>query len=229
MNNDILDINILLDIYTYLDFVVFTKMLFVPIGIDCDVAYLLKKYNLRKMSLPFDWNVSYTGVSKSIDSDFEEFTEPLNKSRVNKYDVYFHHDFEFASMLITDKEKYKRRCDRLLSILNTSNETPSEHIVFVRKGHLCRHHDEQNAVYSDDMNDICEAECFDRILLNKYPKLKYKIILILGCTKCFNQDTTYNSNSENIEIYNCIHNDDIRGKLFEECLFNVCNCYSATQ
>jgi hypothetical protein len=198
-------------------------MIFVPIGVDCDVAYLLNKYNFRKMSLPFDWNVSYTGVAKCIDSDFNEYTAPLNESRVNKYNVYFHHDFEFQSLLIVDKEKYARRCDRLLNILKENNETSGEHIMFIRKGHLCRHHDEQGAAYSDIMKDICEAECLDNILLNKYPNLKYKIILILGCTKCFNQDTTYKSNSENIEIYNCIHDDEARGKLFEECLFNVCN------
>jgi Zn ribbon nucleic-acid-binding protein len=198
-------------------------MIFVPIGVDCDVAYLLNKYNFRKMSLPFDWNVSYTGVAECIECDFNEYTAPLNESRVNKYDVYFHHDFEYENILNTDKEKYARRCERLLNILKENNETSGEHIMFIRKGHLQRHHEEQGASYSDIMKDICEAECLDSMLLNKYPNLKYKIILILGCTKCFNQDTTYNSKSKNIEIYNCIHNDEVRGKLFEECLFNVCN------
>ena len=63
MNNDILDINILLDIYTYLDFVVFTKMLFVPIGIDCDVAYLLKKYNLPDTILKIQSCIFFTLLS----------------------------------------------------------------------------------------------------------------------------------------------------------------------
>jgi len=117
----------------------------------------------------------------------------------------------------------RRTLEQWLNILKDNNETTGEHIMFIRKGHLCRHHDEQGAAYSDVMKDICEAEYLDNILLNKYPNLKYKIILILGCTKCFNQDITYKSNSENIEIYNCIHDDEARGKLFEECLFNVCN------
>ena len=68
-------------------------MLFVSIGIDCDVANFLNKYNLRKASLPFDWNVSYNGVSKCIENNFKNFTEPLSADRINDDDIYFHHDF----------------------------------------------------------------------------------------------------------------------------------------
>jgi hypothetical protein len=49
----------------------------IPIGVDCGMAEFCRKYNLRKASLPFDWTVTYNGVSKCIEDDFKYFTEPL--------------------------------------------------------------------------------------------------------------------------------------------------------
>ena len=43
----------------------------IPIGVDCGMAEFCKKYNLRTRSFPFDWIVSYNGVSKCIENNFE--------------------------------------------------------------------------------------------------------------------------------------------------------------
>jgi hypothetical protein len=205
-------------------------MIFVSIGIDCDVANFLNKYNLRKMSLPFDWNVSYNGVSKCIDCNFERFTEPLSKERINEHDIYFHHDFgniENSNAITADKEKYFRRCARLTNIFEECEKT-GENILFIRKGHICYHHEEHNGKYSNITDDHEDAKSLDSVLLSKYPLLKYKIIVILGCTKCFNKDTivdTSNSNlkSKNIEVYNNVCNEDEdRNALFDKCLLNIC-------
>jgi hypothetical protein len=199
-------------------------MFFVSIGIDCDVANFLNKYNLRKMSLPFDWNVSYNGVSKSIDCNFDRFTEPLSNERINEQDVYFHHDFIEETMISVDKEKYNRRCERLLNIFEEYENT-GEYILFIRKGHMCYHHEEQNSKYKDINDDYEDAKKLYSILQSKYPRLKYKIIVILGCTKCFNKNTVSMKDTENnIEVYNNVCNtDEDRSMLFEKCLFNVCN------
>ena len=165
------------------------------------MADFLKKYNLRKLSFPFDWNVTYIGVSTCIDDNFRCFTEPLH-NRINTYDIYFHHDFENKKLLDQDKEKYNRRCQRFLDIL----ETTSEEIIFCRKGHACHHHCEHNNKYSNTINDIDDAEKVDIILQNKYPKLKYTIIVILICGKCFHSNETYTSKSSNIDIYNIASN-----------------------
>ena len=207
-------------------------MKFVSIGIDCDVANFLSKYNLRKASLPFDWNVSYNGVSKCIDSDFKDFTEPLSKERINRDDVYFHHDFLEDTMISIDKDKYSRRCQRLLNMFEECQAT-SEQILFIRKGHLCYHHEEQKGRYKEITCDIDDAKRLDRVLQRKYPSLKYKIVVVVGCTSCFKKDTfcvaatNYNHNTDiNIEVYNnvcdagCASED--RSRLFEECLLNVC-------
>ena len=199
-------------------------MFFVSIGIDCDVANFLNKYNLRKMSLPFDWNVSYNGVSKCINCNFDRFTEPLSNERINEQDIYFHHDFIEETTIPSDKEKYNRRCERLLNIFEEYEKT-GEFILFIRKGHMYYHHEEHNSKYKDITDDYEDAKKLNSILQSKYPNLKYKIIVILGCTRCFKKDTVFMKDTENyIEVYNNICNiDEDINKLFEECLFNVCN------
>ena len=169
----------------------------IPIGVDCGMADFIKKYNLRNISFPFDWNISYNGVSECIDDNFNFFIEPLN-NRINKYDVYFHHDFVNIHLLNEDKQKYIRRYQRLINILETSNEE----IIFCRKGHACHNHYEHNGKYSNIISDIDDAEKLDIILQNKYPQLKYKIIVILVCDKCFNPIEIYKSKSVKLEIYN---------------------------
>lgn len=199
-------------------------MIFVSIGIDCDVANFLNKYNLRKISLPFDWNVSYNGVSKCIDCNFERFTEPLSKNRINEQDVYFHHDFENSNVIIADSEKYLRRCKRLINIFKECEKT-GDFIIFIRKGHMCYHHEEQDGKYTNITDDYDDAKSLNSVLLSKYPLLKYKIIVILGCTKCFNKDTIGDTSySQNIEVYNNIcSKDEDRNTLFDKCLLNICN------
>jgi hypothetical protein len=169
----------------------------IPIGVDCGMAEFVKKHNLRKEAYPFDWNVTYNGVSKCFEDNFNCFIEPLN-NRINIYDVYFHHDFENINLLNQNKEKYIRRYQRLINILKTSNEE----IIFCRKGHACHNHNEHDGKYSNIVSDIDDAEKLDIILQNKYPQLKYKIIVILVCDKCFNPIEIYKSKSDKIEIYN---------------------------
>jgi hypothetical protein len=196
-------------------------MLFVSIGIDCDVANFLNKYNLRKASLPFDWNVSYNGVSKCIENDFNNFTKPLSADRINETDIYFHHDFLDIAATATaspDHDKYHRRCRRLLNLFETA-ETTGEFVLFIRKGHLCYHHEEQKGKYKNITCDVEDAKRLSGILRSKYPLLKYKIIVVLGCTKCEAKDTD-NDDSVSplspVSVYN-----NVNGGTFEECMLNI--------
>jgi len=196
-------------------FLYFDIIMIIPIGVDCGTAMYCKKYNLRHIAFPFDWNVTYNGVSACIADDFRMFTKPL-ANRINQYDVYFHHDFESHDTFEQDTEKYTRRCDRLVNILATSRED----IVFCRKGHAHHHHHEHDAKYSNISSDIDDAEKLDAILANKYPCLRYKIIVILVCGQCFDPTKTYKSVSNNIEIYNIAtpHGDDA---VFEKCFRDI--------
>ena len=172
-------------------------MIYIPIGIDCNVAEFLKRHNVRNMGFPFDWNVSYNGVSKCFESNFANFSEQSNK--INKYDVFFMHDFENDTTINLDIEKYNRRCERLINILETTNDT----VIFIRKGHSKRHHLEPHG--HKITNDIEDVEYLNNILRHKYPQLKYKIILGLGCDMCFSKDIIYKCDSDDND------NIDIRG------------------
>jgi hypothetical protein len=194
-------------------------MIIIPIGVDCGMADFVQRYNLRNMSFPFDWAVTYNGVSKCIEDDFIFFTEPLD-NRINKYDIYFHHDFNNSELVNQDKEKYIRRSQRLINMLETSDEE----IIFCRKGHACHHHHEHNGKYSTIINDIDDAEKLDIILQHKYPRLKYKIIVILVCGTCFNSIETYTSKSNKLEIYNIATPEVLSshsGSIFENLCRNI--------
>ena len=190
----------------------------IPIGVECAMADFLKRHNLRTSSFPFDWNISYNGVSKCIEDNFKVFTEPLI-NRINEYDIYFHHDFENIDLIDKDKEKYIRRCERLKKILETSNDD----IIFIRRGHAKHHHHEHNNKYFNITNDINDLERLDKILSTKYPNLKYKLILVLVCGNCFKLNEIYKSNSDKIEIYNAA-SPELDDQLIENCcrkIFNV--------
>ena len=113
----------------------------ISIGVDCGVSEILKKYNLRSFSFPFDWVVPYNGISACIADNFESFI-PDRNSRINKHDIYFHHDFN-TDTFDQDKIKYTRRCERLLTLLKTTKEQ----VIFCRRGHACHHHNEHSGRY----------------------------------------------------------------------------------
>lgn len=186
-------------------------MIIIPIGVDCGNALLFKENNLRQFSLPFDWSVTYNGVSKIIKNDFSDYIPRDNSSLNIIDDVSFVHS-EFPK----DNEKMLRRINRLKSILETSNEQ----VVFIRKGHACHHHNEHNGRYNIIKSDLQDAEELDIFLQERYPNLNYEIIVFLICGKCFippkNSSSdlpseVYSSLSKNIKIYNisCIGLNDI--------------------
>ena len=53
---------------------------YVPLGLDCSLAYQLKKLELRKFSLPFDWisikNIQI--ITNILDDDFKSFIDKSN-------------------------------------------------------------------------------------------------------------------------------------------------------
>lgn len=187
-------------------------MIIIPIGVDCGMANFLKKYKLRNCALPFDWVVSYTGVSNCICNDFNLFTNPLNNNK-NIYDIYFVHDFNHEN-INDDTEKYNRRIQRFKNILTET----TEEVIFCRKGHAYHHHKENNIV----ANEIEETEKLNTIIKYQYPLLKYKIILILVCGNCIGHNEKITNKSVNIEIYN-ISTPIVDDILFEKTMCNIFN------
>lgn len=185
-------------------------MIIVPIGVDCGIAGICKKYNLRNFSLPFDWIMTYNGVYKCIKDDFKSFIPEINKT-LNDYDMLFVHDFQ-KNNFNEDKIKYHRRIQRLINILETTNET----VIFCRKGHAFHNHSENDNI----INDIEDAEKLNVIIQNKYPNLNYKIIVFLICGTCFDPNKTYQSKSDKIEIHN-IATPEVNNILFEKTLLTI--------
>ena len=187
-------------------------MIIIPSGIDCGLATLLKKYSLRRFSLPFDWSVSYGGISKIIKNKFQDFI-PKDNDKINHIYNYnfYHNDFP------QDTETIVRRCNRLLELL----ETTTDHLVFIRKGHAFHHHRETEKHKLHVENDITDAQTLSMILKEQYPNLKYKIMVILVCDTCFDSNTDYTSTDVNLEIHNIAtptFDDDKFEKIFKNLL-----------
>tara|TARA_B000000557_G_C20611942_1_gene374255 strand:- start:53 stop:655 length:603 start_codon:yes stop_codon:yes gene_type:complete len=158
----------------------------VSLGVDCGVANFLKENGLRNFSLPFDWVVSYGGVSNILKNKFSNYI-PKNNLQFNRDDnvKFIHENFP------ADIDKMNRRIDRFLKLLDSDGE-----IIFLRKGHSEHHHTESEVI-NDDLLD-CE-ELYD-IIKQNYKNLKFKIILFLVCSKCYNYKEKYHS--EKVIVYN---------------------------
>ena len=168
------------------------KRIFIPIGIDCWPANTLIYHKLRHFSLPFDWTITYNGVSDIIQNNFDNFLPISNTNTVNipSNTVFLHQKFP------DDYDKLERRIKRFLNLLeNTTNK-----LIFIKKGHNYCHHKLAESDGCILKNDITDCENLHTLLSEKYPKLKYKIVVFLSCGKCFDSTKIYKS--KNIEIYN---------------------------
>ena len=151
------------------------KYIYISIGTDCGMANSLKKYNLRFFSLPFDWVVTYNGVSDIIINKFDGYLNTNKKFNVSCNTRFVHNTFP------KDIETMKRRIDRFLKLLNNEEDE----LIFIRKGHFIHHHKESidtGCILKNDLQDCIDLH--DHLKKN-YLKLKFKIICILCCEKCF--------------------------------------------
>lgn len=162
----------------------------IPIGFDCGMATLLKKYKMRHFAYPFDWNLTYQGVANIIGDNFDNFFKFDSTGFNSLYGIKLIHD-----TLPTDYEKITRRINRFKNLLKTYNDK----IIFVRKGHAPHNHKECDKF----CNEISDAENLDKILSEKYPNLKYSIVIFLICKTCY-FNKTVQSNSPNIVLHNIL-------------------------
>ena len=166
---------------------------YIPIGIDCDVAFMCKEFNMRNCAYPFDHIVTYDGITKILENNFNNFIPEINENTINNhvfdknYNTKFIHD---NFLLQEDKDKYKRRIDRFLEILNTNKK-----IVFIKKGHSIHHHNELHNI----VNEYEEVKKLNEYLKTNYKNLDYEIVIILLCKKC--NCNINNENIDNIKLY----------------------------
>jgi len=167
--------------------------IYVSLGSDCMCANTARDTNKRAFALPFDWVVTYNGVSDIIKEEFINFLPKLeNTTLFNPLsNTYFIHN-KFPD----DYDKMNRRIERFMDLLK--NET--DEIIFIRHGHHSRHHREKRGLKANLKNDITDGEELYVHLKENCPKLNFKIVVILSCWNCFNIESAYQS--ENIKIYN---------------------------
>lgn len=172
------------------------EKIYISLGFGCQVATNIKELSLRQMSLPFDWVVPYSGVSDIIKNNFSGYIPDSNDGThpmsTKTHTLFPHNKFPL------DNEKMQRRIDRFLNLLNAEDKE----LIFLKRGHMDNHHGAECLVKHNWQvkNDIDECEEIFSFLKDKYPKLNFKIILLLLCSKCFNVNNNYKSN--NIQIHN---------------------------
>jgi len=157
--------------------------MFISIGVDCGVTFYLKEKNVRNVALPFDWVVTFKGVTDLIKNNFKKFGE---------HTLMPHHVFP------RDLEKYIRRMKRFNELLRSENDE----LVFLRKGHAEYHHTESSCIVCD----IEDSKNLETHLSEKYPYLKYKIKTFLLCSKCYDLDKHYES-TNHLEIHTIPHEE----------------------
>jgi len=188
--------------------------MYIPIGVDCGVATALRKYGVRSRAFPFDWTVTYNGVSTCAADNFRRFL-PTASDRINDYDVFFMHDFLDAAC-VSDKEKYLRRISRFQEVLASTDEE----VVFIRRGHGNHHHLEHEGRYMDIKSDIVDARDLAAVLRERYMRLKFRIVVILVCGRCFSALQEYKSGLANVEIHNIV-TMEADTAAFEECVRRI--------
>lgn len=171
-------------------------MIIIPIGVDCGTANFLKRNGLRYHSFPFDWCVTYNGISLILKNNFKDFIPIYSNFMNEKYGVKFIHSEVTADM-------YNRRVERFLKICN-DNDT----ILFLRKGHAMHNHDESHIKCEKK-----EAYDLDEILQEYFPKLNYKILYVLLCKKCKEEFPKF---SDRVDIIDKSEIDGNIDNIFEE-------------
>ena len=184
-------------------------MVIIPIGIDCGVAAALKQLNERTVAYPFDWNVTYGGIVDILKNDFCDFVptcrygiqqNPQYSSVFNKYGTLFIHE-DWIKNEKEEQAKYHRRIERFKSLLDQHS---SDTFYFIRKGHMFHHHREY--YFQDDVESVCELS---KVLKQKYPNMKFKIILIICCPSCHKHGIPF-VDDKNIVVFSNLKNINIR-------------------
>lgn len=181
-----------------------SKFEIIPLGINCDISHYLRRSGLRATAFPFDWNITpIQAAVELIRNDFEKFLDrsnlaflpPVNRllfdedgveveikndvitpTVCRRYHILFPHDFprSGAEQLGDVKDKYNRRIDRLISLLQSEI-----HLIFVaHDGQLNDWQQEQYVAALGEQLTNCYGEWeleLATVLDEKYPGLNYSL------------------------------------------------------
>lgn len=60
-------------------------MIYISLGVDCGTANGLKALGKRTCSLPFDWVVTYKGITNIVKNEFNNYAPFTKMNKTNKY------------------------------------------------------------------------------------------------------------------------------------------------
>jgi len=85
-------------------------MIFISLGIDCGTANILKEIGLRNCSLPFDWVVTYEGITNIMNNNFINYIPTVcdNKYELlntNSGTLFLHNNFPDDIEKLTEELK----------------------------------------------------------------------------------------------------------------------------
>ena len=151
-------------------FVIKDDYFVIPFGHRCTSALVCKYANIRKFSLPFDWNsTSFPGkIQKVLENNFDDFIPDVHSGIFrNKYDFTLEH---FNPNIDVGVEEYKRRIDRFNNIINKGKKI---YFVYFNEDYLWDSNYREDEFNDRMFNEMLELEKF---LKNKYMGIDYNIL-----------------------------------------------------
>ena len=185
------------------------EKIYISLGADCGSAGVFRASGKKTFSFPFDWVVSFHSIHKVFQNDFRGLLEDrvMNtelQGNANEFNVEYNIRF-FHRELIKDYDNtLKRRLDRLINLLNSTDKE----LIFLRRSHDQKHHNEIKYCglsAPDEIDDVQDMRMLRDILVEKYPKLNFKLNLFLQCPLC-NKDQQ-NFEDKHLSIIKTTHMD----------------------
>lgn len=142
----------------------------IPFGHRCSSALACKYANIRKFSLPFDWNRTLfpNKIVKVLENDFNDFIPDVHNGIFhNKYGITLAH---FNPNINNGVEEYKRRIDRFIDIINQPKKI---YFVYINEDYLYDNSYRDNEFNDNIFNEMLELEKF---ITNKYINIDYNIL-----------------------------------------------------
>jgi hypothetical protein len=188
------------------NFVIKDDYFIIPFGHRCSSTLACKYANIRKFSLPFDWNIPLfpNKIQKVLENNFDYFIPDV-------YNGIFHnkYDFELAHFNINISkgvDEYIRRIDRFNDIINQSKKI---YFVYINEDYLYNSSYRQNEFNDNIFNQMLELETF---IKSKYKNINYNILYF----NFKHHNIPTNSNIMNIVLHTTHLFDSVNTAPYEE-------------
>jgi len=160
------------DIYNPNNFVTSKDYDIIPIGHRCSSAIACKFANIRKFSLPFDWNIPLfpNKIIKVLENNFDDFIPDVHKGIYkNKYGIHLAH---FDRNISNGIEQYERRIKRFNFIIKTPKK---KYFIYINEDFLYDVNYRRDELNASVFNELLNLEQF---IKKKYTNIDYNIIYL---------------------------------------------------